>query len=60
MYEKMGPVLFHSNQNSRLEAEYVTLKSAMQIEEKKLRQARDKNLEMEQENDSLREKIAAL
>ena len=57
---KMGPTVFHSNQNSRLEAEYVMLKSAMQIEQKKLRQARDKNLEMEQENDSLREKIAAL
>ena len=47
-------------QHSKLENEHLVLKSAMQVEEKKLRQARDRNLEMEQENDSLRERIAAL
>ena len=47
-------------QNSRLESEHLVIKSAMQMEEKGLRQARDRNLELEQENDSLREKIAAL
>jgi hypothetical protein len=35
-------------------------KSGLQTEDRKLRQARDKNLEMEQENDSLSERIAAL
>ena len=47
-------------QNSRLESEHLVIKSAMQMEEKGLRQARDRNLELEQENDSLREKIAVL
>lgn len=53
-------MLFITVQNSKLESEYVLIKSDMQVEDRRLRQARDKNLEMEQENDSLSERIAAL
>ena len=55
-----GRLLSTTIQNSKLESEFLLIKSGMQTEERNLRQARDKNLEMEQENDSLSERITAL
>lgn len=53
-------LLLNTFQHSKLESEYILIKSGMQTEDRRLRQARDKNLEMEQENDSLSERIALL